>query len=55
MQFAAPKSDEDIRQITSRDTNSIDLATIQNKDFEGMLRDEKKYRFLGNRGIKLNP
>jgi hypothetical protein len=55
MQFSAPKSDEDIRNITSRDTNTIDLATIQNKDFNGMLRDEKKYRFLGNRGIKLNP
>ena len=55
MQFAAPKSDEEIRFLTSRDTNTIDLATIQNRDFNSMLRDEKKYRFLGNRGIKLNP
>jgi hypothetical protein len=33
----------------------MDLAIIQDRDFKGMLRDEKKYSFLGNRGIKLNP
>ena len=55
MKFSAPKSDEEIRLLTMRDTKQIDLATIQDKDWPGMLRDEKKYQFLGNKGIKLTP